>query len=98
LQETVGEGSTASEAVTANVTLAPLGPAASAVIGAGTLTVGGVVSTRFTVTVNVAVPTFAPSLAEQVTVLVPTGKFDPDAGAQLGEIEPLTRSVADAAP
>jgi hypothetical protein len=37
-------------------------------------------------------------VAVQVTVVVPTTKFDPDAGKQIGVSEPATRSVADAAP
>jgi len=85
-------------AVTENGTLAPPGPVASAVIGPGTDTVGGVVSTRLTVTVKVAVPVLVPSLAEHVTVVVPTPKFDPDGGEQLGVIEPATASVAEPAP
>jgi hypothetical protein len=98
LQETVGEGSIVSVALTENVTLAPPGPVAFAVIGAGTVTVGAVKSTSTTVTVNVAVPTLpAPSGAEvQVTVVLPTEKFDPDAGKQDAPREPETRSVADA--
>jgi hypothetical protein len=51
-----------------------------------------------TVTVKVAVPVLNPSLAEQVTVVVPTGKFEPDEGEQFGMIEPATASVAEAAP
>ena len=99
LQATVGDGSTTSDAVTVNVTLAPLGPVAAAVIGPGTFTVGGVVSTRFTVTVNAAEPVFPLlSVAEQVTGVVPTVKFEPEDGEQLGVIEPETASVADPAP
>jgi hypothetical protein len=96
--ETVGDGSTASVAVTVNGTLAPPGPVASAVMFAGTESVGGVASTSVTVTVKVAVPVLIPSLAEHVTVVVPTAKFEPDEGEQLGIIEPATASVADAAP
>jgi hypothetical protein len=39
-----------------------------------------------------------PSLAEQVTVVVPTVNVEPDAGEQLGVSDPLTRSLADAGP
>ena len=47
---------------------------------AGQVTVGACVSC--TVTVNVQVPVFAAaSVAVHVTVVVPTGKVDPDAGA-----------------
>lgn len=69
-----------SDAVTANVTLAPLGPAASAVIGAGTLTVGGVVSATVTVNEPAAVPLAA---STQSTVVVPRWNVNPEAGVQL---------------
>ncbi|MEP6469826.1 MAG: hypothetical protein ABJC24_08660, partial [Chloroflexota bacterium] len=62
---------------------------------AGTVTDGAVVST--TVIVKVAVPVLpAPSVAEQVTVVAPRAKVEPDAGVQDVETEPLTASVADA--
>jgi hypothetical protein len=41
---------------------------------------------------------FVPSLAEHVTVVEPTAKVDPDPGEQVGVIDPLTRSLADAGP
>jgi hypothetical protein len=50
------------------------------------------------VTVKLALPVFVPSLAEHVTVVVPTANVEPDVGEQLGVIDPLTRSVAEAAP
>jgi hypothetical protein len=34
------------------------------------------------------------SVAEQLTVVIPFGKYDPEAGLQLGVTEPSTRSVA----
>jgi hypothetical protein len=98
LQLTVGEGSMVSFALTEKGTLAPAGAVASAVTGPGTDTVGGVPSTRLTVTVKVAVPTLVPSLAEQVTVVVPTAKFEPEAGEQFAGGEPATASVAEAEP
>jgi hypothetical protein len=73
---TVGEGSTASVAVTVKFTLAPEALVASTVWFAGTFSVGAVVS--WTVTVNVSV--VVPSLLVQVTVVVPTGKNESDAG------------------
>jgi len=36
------------------------------------------------------------SVAEQVTVFVPTGKVEPEAGVQLTGTEPSTRSDAEA--
>ena len=38
----------------------------------------------------------AASVAEQVTVVVPIGKVEPEAGEQVGIIEPSTTSIADA--
>src|SRR5262245_60667488 len=54
---------------------------------------GGVVS--LTVTWNVAVAVFpAASLAVQLTVVVPSGNSEPDAGVQLTATGPSTLSVA----
>jgi hypothetical protein len=64
-------------------------------MGAGTVTTGGVVS--LTVTVKLAWATLPPaSVAVQVTVVVPMANVPPEAGVQIGVIEPLARSVADA--
>lgn len=98
LQDTVGAGSMTSVAVTENVTAAPAGPTASAVIAAGTFNLGGVRSTSLTATVNAAVAVFVPSLAEQVTVVVPTANLEPGAGEQLAVIDPATVSVAVTGP
>ncbi len=93
IQTGVIEPSTVSVAVAVNVTTAPAELVASAVISAGTVTTGSVVSR--TVTVKVADPVLpAVSVAEQVTVVVPSGKVLPDAGVQTGVIEPSTVSVA----
>jgi hypothetical protein len=55
---------------------------AFAMMFAGHVTVGGVRS--LTVTVKVHVPVLPDaSVAVQVTVVVPTGKLDPDAGAHM---------------
>src|SRR3990172_11886463 len=88
--------STRSAAEAAKLTTAPDGPLASAVMGAGTVTTGAVVST--TVTSNVAVAVFpAPSVAVQSTDVVPSAKVLPEAGAHTGASAPSTRSAAEAA-
>src|SRR5262249_38664745 len=87
--------STRSYADTLNVTEAPDGPVASAVMFAGTVTAGAVVSA--TVTVKVFEPGLpAASVAEHVTVVAPSANVDPDAGTHVGVIDPSTASVADA--
>ena len=53
----------------------------------GQVTTGGVVST--TVTLNEQLPVLLDeSVAEQVTVVVPFGKVLPEAGVQVGVIDP----------
>src|SRR5713226_3902321 len=60
------------------------------------VTTGGVVS--WTTTVAEAVPVLpAASVAEQVMVVLPSGKVLPEAGAHVGVSEPDTASVAVAA-
>ena len=54
--------------------------AAALVSGAQEMIVGGVVSVPVIVTVN---EHSVPTSVEQVTVVVPTGKKDPDGGLQL---------------
>ena len=68
-------------------------------MGSGTgPNVGGVVSTNVTVTVKLALPVFpCVSVALQVTVVVPTGKLLPEAGAHVVGSAPLTLSFAVAA-
>jgi len=56
---------------------------------------GGVVSCTVTVNDAEAVLPWL-SVAVQVTVVVPTGNVDPEAGLQAGVVDPYTRSVADA--
>ncbi len=59
----------------------------------GRLRVGAVLSS--TTTVAVAVPVLpAPSVAEQVMVVLLTAKVVPEAGTQIGVSEPDTASVA----
>ena len=62
-----------------------------------TVTVGAPLG--LTVTVNEAVPLLPESsVAVQVTVVVPTGKFEPEFGLQVGVTDVSTVSVAVAAP
>ena len=79
------------------VTAAPEPLVASATLSAGVLVnVGGVESLNVTLTVNDAVAVFpCESVAEQVTVVSPTGKVDPDAGLHVAGTVPSTVSVAD---
>ena len=92
---TATEPSTISLAVALKVTTAPAAEVAETVILAGNDSVGGVVST--TVTLKLALPVLpAASVAEQLTVVVPNAKVEPDAGKQLGVIVPSTLSLADA--
>jgi hypothetical protein len=95
---TDGAGSTRSVAVTEKGTFAPEALVASAVTALGTDNVGGVESTRLTVTLNVALPVFGPSLAVHKTDVVPTEKFEPEVGEHVTGGEPATASVALAAP
>ena len=75
------------------MTVAPPGPVASAVIGDGRFNVGGVVSA--TVTVKLALALLPePSVAVQMTVVVPTGNELPEGGTHVGVRLPLAVSVA----
>ena len=78
LQETVGEPSRASLADAPKVTTAPLPEVASAVIGPGTVRVGGVESRTVTLKDLVAEVFPAESIAVQETVVVPIGKVVPE--------------------
>lgn len=72
-----------SDAVTVKFTTAPHCPVvAGTVIFAGQLTVGGCVSLTFTVNEQLA-ELLCASVTVQVTVVVPTGKNEPEAGEQL---------------
>ena len=77
-----------------NVTAAPFGPVASAVILPGTVMVGGVVSRTMTVKLPLAVFP-ALSFAVQPTIVMPRGKVLPEAGVQVGVTAPSTSSVAE---
>jgi hypothetical protein len=79
------------------VATAPVTLVASTVVEAGTVTTGAVVSTSVTVTVKLALPVFpCASVAEQVTVVEPIGKEDPDGWSQLTATAPSMLSVAEA--
>jgi hypothetical protein len=87
--------STRSVADAVNVKAAPVGPVASIVAFAGTVTTGAVRSA--TVTVKLFVCVFAwLSVAVQVTVVAPSGNVAPLAGTQLTTTVPSKMSVADA--
>ena len=85
--------STISVAVAENVTAAPDGPVASAVILDGKVRAGGAVSCTVTLKLPVAEFPFV-SVAEQLTVVVVTANVLPEVGEQLTETEPSTISVA----
>src|SRR5918995_1151039 len=62
------------------------------------VSVGAVRSTRTTVTVKLPCDLLPfPSFAEQLTVVVPRRKGEPEAGMQVGKIDPATMSDAVAA-
>jgi hypothetical protein len=85
----------ASSADAEKVTTAPLAPVAATVKFDGKVRAGAVESA--TVTVKLPDPTLPwASVAVQVTVVVPIGNADPDAGAQLMARAPSTTSDADA--
>jgi len=75
--------STRSKAEGVYETVAPLGPAASAIMLCGSVRLGGVVSCTITWKLPVVVLPWA-SVAKQVTVVVPIGKVEPDAGLHVG--------------
>jgi hypothetical protein len=84
--------STASLAEAANVSTFPAAELALSVTSAGTVTTGAVVST--TLTWKLAVLELpAASLAVHVTVVVPSGNVDPDAGRHANDVT-ATLSVA----
>jgi hypothetical protein len=95
VQVTGTEPSTRSEAEAENLTTAPLALAAWTVTLDGSVNVGGVLST--TVTEKEAEPVKPTlSVAEQVTLVEPIAKVEPEAGLQLGVIAPSTTSDAEA--
>ena len=92
-QTTVGAGSALSVAVAAKVTTAPAALVASTVMSAGRLRTGGVVS--FTVIVKVPVLWLPEaSVAVQLTIVTPTAKAAPEAGAQTTDGAGSAMSVA----
>jgi len=80
-----------------NVTTAPEPAVASAVMGEGTNTVGGTLSSDCTVTVNEALPVLpCESVAVHVTVVVLTENVLPELGEHAVPTLPSTVSVAEA--
>ena len=73
----------------------PDGPVASSVMLAGKVSVGGVVSWMVTFKLPLVVLP-ALSVAEQSTLVVPSGNVLPEAGVQDTVTEPSTMSVAEA--
>jgi hypothetical protein len=94
-QTGVTEPLTMSVAVAANVTAAPAGPVASAVMADGTVSAGAVVSTTLIRMLPLA-ELLAASVAEQLTVVEPNGNIDPLGGEQTTATVPSTMSVAEA--
>jgi len=86
---------TRSLAETVKFTTAPDGPVASSVMLAGKVSVGGVVSWMVTLKLPLVVLP-ALSVAEQSTLVVPSGNVLPEAGVQDTVTEPSTMSVAEA--
>jgi hypothetical protein len=87
--------STRSEAEAENVTTAPLVLVACTVISDGSVNVGGVLSTTFTL--KEAEPVLpALSVTEQVTLVEPKANVEPDEGVQVAVKEPSTASDAEA--
>src|ERR671911_571060 len=93
LQVTGSTPETASLALALNVTAAPLGPVASAMMSAGTVTTGSVVS--WTVMVKLGLPVLpALAVAEHSTVVFASGKVSPELASQVAASAPSTRSSA----
>jgi hypothetical protein len=95
LQVTGTEPSTGSEAEAVNLTTAPLALVAGTVMSDGSVKLGGVLSTTFTLKEAEPVRP-ALSVAEQDTVVEPSANFEPDEGVQVGVKEPDTTSDAEA--
>src|SRR6266571_6161096 len=94
LQMASTEPSTMSLADAVKVTAAPFAPVDSAVMLAGRVRNGGVVSTMVTLKYPVAVFPWT-SVDEQLTTVVPNAKVLPEAGLQNTASKPSTRSLAD---
>ena len=89
---TTGPGSTESVTPTLYETTAPDGPAASATIVPGSVMLGSVLSPTTTSNESLAALPVA-SVALQVTVVVPSGNVEPEAGAHETTGAPSTASV-----
>jgi hypothetical protein len=95
VQTTATCPSIASRAEAVKVALAPAALVASTATFAGRISTGAVPSATVTVKVpEVAFP--AASVAVQLTVVVPIGKVEPDAGVQIAATGPSIASRADA--
>src|SRR5918911_2109918 len=95
LHDGVSGPSTLSLALAEKVTFVPDGSGVGTLKLPGTLTTGAVWSTRFTVTLKLALPVLpCESVAVQVTVVVPTGKVLPEDGLQLTGSGPSRLSLA----
>lgn len=94
-QITATDPSTMSEDVAENVAVAPRVPVASRLMFAGKVRTGAVVSVTVTVKLPLAV-LLRELVAEQFTEVTPTGNVVPEAGEQVAETGPSTRSEAEA--
>src|SRR5207237_7204192 len=95
LHDGVSGPSTLSLALAEKVTLVPAGLGVFTLKLPGTVTAGAVWSTRFTVTLKLALPVFpCESVAVQVTFVVPTGKLLPEDGLQVGVSGPSWSAFA----
>src|SRR5512132_1851844 len=94
-QLTATEPSTMSVAEALQVAVAPPGPVASLVMFAGRLSEGGVVSCTVTLKLPFALLPWV-SVAEQCTVVTPSGKVSPDDASQITATFPSTMSDAEA--
>lgn len=94
-QVTATAPSTRSVDVAENIAEAPAGLVASRLIFPGRVRTGAVVSVTVTVKLPLAV-LLRESVAEQFTEVTPTGNVLPEAGEQVTETRPSTRSEAEA--
>ena len=94
-QITATDPSTTSDEIAENVAVAPRVPVASMLMFAGRVRIGAVVSVTVTVKLPLAV-LLRKSVAEQFTEVTPTRNVLPEAGEQVTETEPSTRSEAEA--
>lgn len=94
-QVTASGPSTKSFAEAVKLTGAPEALTASTVMLEGSVSTGAALSATVTVKLPLAVLLWE-SVAEQLTVVVPIGNVEPEAGEQIAAREPSTRSLAEA--